>query len=302
MTQDHTPYIQLNTREYDPFIDYVKGVCILFVVLNHCLPPAFMDSTLFCLWGSTAVPLFLVLQVFHAFKRGTDSVSVSITKIWHRVLWPFLLAEIIIIGLYYYKQVVVSNTTVAEFAKTTILWGGIGPGCYYPWIYVQFALLMPIIAMIVNRLNGKWLLVFFIIISTFTEIVLPFHIPTRIYRLLFLRYFFLFYIGYVLVFRGIVVNRLTTILSVLSMIATLFFFYVCRDYYPGISRNFSICNWICYLYIAYGFLCILKRSYQYLCHYPPVERLFRWMGVHSYDIFLLQMLLFAIIDLTGYNI
>lgn len=37
--------------------------------------------------------------------------------------------------------------------KTVIIGGGIGPGSYYVWIYIQFALLLPIIALIIKLLN-----------------------------------------------------------------------------------------------------------------------------------------------------
>lgn len=62
--------ITLQKEGYDPFIDYLKGVCIFLVVLAHCLPHT--EYILFPLWGDQAVPLFLLIQVFHAYKHGVD--------------------------------------------------------------------------------------------------------------------------------------------------------------------------------------------------------------------------------------
>lgn len=62
---------------YDPFIDYLKGISILFVVLLHCLP---LQNYLLCsLWASQAVPIFLLIQVFHV-VRGVIKINKSITK------------------------------------------------------------------------------------------------------------------------------------------------------------------------------------------------------------------------------
>ena len=65
----------LNKKGYDPFIDFVKGFCILSVVLTHSLPVWLQQHTLFSLWGGMAVPLFLMIQVFHAYKSWIKSVT-----------------------------------------------------------------------------------------------------------------------------------------------------------------------------------------------------------------------------------
>lgn len=59
--------IRLNRTGYDPFIDYLKWVAILFVVLPHALP--MHKEIASCLWIDQAVPLFLMIQVFHAYKQ-----------------------------------------------------------------------------------------------------------------------------------------------------------------------------------------------------------------------------------------
>lgn len=287
--------LQLQHEGHDPFIDYLKGLSILFVVLNHCLPSEFTEKTLFCIWGSTAVPLFLLIQVFHAYKNGISHVTISYNKIWHRVVWPFLLTETFIIGFYFFKQVAFGDTSITQFAKTVLLWGGIGPGSYYPWIYIQFSILMPIVGIVLRRIKGQWLLFLFIVVSTLIEIIGANIIPMRIYRLLFLRYLFLFYLGYILATRGIIINRWTTIIAIISMTATILFFYSDIYIYPFNNQKVSICNWICYLYVAYGFLRFLKWSHHYICLYHPIYKTFQWMGKHSYEIFLSQMLVFSLI-------
>ena len=55
--------IAFNKHGYDPFIDFLKGVCILFIILTHCFPEYLIEYTQFDLWGRTAVPLLILLQV-----------------------------------------------------------------------------------------------------------------------------------------------------------------------------------------------------------------------------------------------
>ena len=72
---------------YEPFMDFLKGLCILCVIWEHGMP--FLHETLFYFWGKMAVPLFLVIQCFHVLKK--DSISYpSFSKLSKRVLCPFI--------------------------------------------------------------------------------------------------------------------------------------------------------------------------------------------------------------------
>ncbi|WP_371874055.1 acyltransferase family protein [Prevotella sp. E15-22] len=292
-----TSYICLKREGYDPFIDYLKGICIFFVILNHCLPSEFTNKTFFCIWGSTAVPIFLIIQVFHTYKKGIERINTNYKKIWNRIIKPFLLTESIIICLHFTRHVIYGDTSTSQFIETTILWGGIGPGCYYPWIYIQFAILLPLFAAIFRKIKGTKLLLLFIVLSTIIEIVVANIIPTRIYRLLFLRYLFLIYLGNIIAVQGIRINITTSIIALIGMGATILFHYNDIYIYPFTNQKISICNWICYLYITFGFLKILKKLYSYPTKNLFINKGLQWMGIHSYEIFLIQMLVFSIIDL-----
>ena len=112
--------ILLSKEGYDPFIDYLKGVSILFVILAHCLP--LQEYILFSLWGAQAVPLFLLVQVFHSYKKGVGYISVSydLKKLFHRIFKPFLLLVVIqLLLLIFFQQ---KNPIVP--IKNAILSGG----------------------------------------------------------------------------------------------------------------------------------------------------------------------------------
>lgn len=145
-------------KERDKFIDFLKGICIIWVILTHNLPQPVMEYSGFVLWGSMAVPLFLMLQAYHVMRR-CDAIKgetttfkfsdyFSVTKIWKRIMLPFLMTTVAT-GII---QVCFGHNPL-EVITNCIYSGGIGPGSYYIWVYLQFALLCPFILLIFNKLN-----------------------------------------------------------------------------------------------------------------------------------------------------
>ena len=290
--------VELNCNGYDPFIDFIKGVCILLVVLTHCLPDHIRAYTLFPLWGNPAVPIFLLIQVFHTYKKGVDMANVNFKKIWKRIVKPFILTELLIISIVCIQIVSKKNIVWNDFITSTLMQGGYGPGSYYPWIYVQFAIILPLITHIFKYIKGIWLAITFIIISEFIEILCSIiGIPEWFYRLSFLRYTFLIYLGYLLT-NGYSLNIKTVVLSVISIVSVLFFSYYDISLSPFIfDTGWKTCHWICYFYIAFLIIPLIKRQYIRTCIYIPcVKDYIEKMGRYSYEIFLFQMVYFQLIS------
>ena len=87
-------FVALNKTGYDPFITFMKGYAILCVLLAHALPNP--DATWYALWGGMQVPLFLLIQVFHSFKKEPHF---SFAKLMKRAVLPFLLIQLVLIAL-----------------------------------------------------------------------------------------------------------------------------------------------------------------------------------------------------------
>lgn len=233
-------------KGYDPFLDYLKGISILFVVLTHCLPN--QDNILFSLWGDQSVPLFLLIQTFHAYKHGLDNaVKIpNFVKLFNRIFKPFL----ILLFIEMFLLIMVFKKDSLQVIKSAVIAGGIGPGSYYVWIYIQFSLLLPIMAGVIKLLNnfsiseGKICLLM-ITLSCFWELVCVYsHIPEWLYRLLFFRYFFLIYLGYLWVGKGICLNRSTLFLSMVSIVFILLFTYTSINFEPlFFHTNWKIYHW-----------------------------------------------------------
>ena len=279
----------------DLSLDFVKGVCILLVLLHHTTDVAFQKESWFFLWGYPAVPLFLLIQVFQSYKKGFDGIHLRLGRIWSRAILPFLLVEVL---LFAYAVIIYPTVPLRQLIMYAAYWGGRGPGSYYPWIYFQFAILLPLLRPLFRHLSEKSLLVIFLALSIGTEILCHhFQVPEWLYRLLLFRYLFLIYLGYQMVLRGVVLNILTLSLSIISLIAVYCFEIKEVDWTPFFydSADWRTFHWICYFYIAYPMLYLLCKFFYWLPPNSVIENVFCKMGEHSYAIYIFQLFYFYVI-------
>ena len=280
---------------YDPFIDYLKGVCIIFIIITHCTSSAMQHDMLFCLWGDMAVPLLLMLQVFQTYKRGLSEVKINIRKTWNRIIYPFLLAELIaVVGLFLLSRG--DWLVICEF-------GDIGPGAYYPYIYLQFMFLLYFLVPVFKKLNLMWLCVFFSVISQILEYVSIYgHLSLDAYRLLFFRYTFLLFLGYLLICDKIKLNVQTITLSVISIFCILTFEGSYWSFSElGGAKLFSslfymngwrIFHWVSYPFVFFLLLPAVRWTYNLIVH-TKFSAYLQLCGKWSYEIFLFQLVFFA---------
>lgn len=277
-------------NKYDPTLDYVKGVCILFVVLTHNLPD--QNGILFSFWGSQAVPCFLLIQSFHAYKKGICMDSkIDLKKMFKRILSPYFKLSIITFFLLAcYSRF--SDYTVLQIVKMGIAGGGYGLGSYYIWIYLQFFLLLPLCRHLFIRFSGWKLLAIFIGLSSAMELLCSYiHPSAAIYRLLFFRYFFLIYLGYMLTVKKLCFTVGICCLNIISLLFIYLFRYSNFLFEPFFfDSDWKIFHWITYFYTASAFLYFLKKSFDWIPLY--VLKVIQQMGKYSLEIFMCQMFVF----------
>lgn len=284
--------LELNRYEYDPFVDFLKGLCILLVILNHCIPSDTRFHIGFPFWGSPAVPIFLIIQVFHFYKKGIDSKKTDYVRIWKRIVFPFLLVELLILAIWLYNN----SFSIPSVKETVYMLTG-GPGAYYPWIYLQFAILLPLFRPLL-KIKRTHTLVVLLLLSQFAEVVCAIcSLPEWIYRILFFRYIFLVFLGYELASKGYVLNVSVILLSAVSIASVYLFTYSNIDCSPLFYniKAWSTCHWICYVYIAYFMFFILKYMYIPIKDNVVIV-LLKQIGKYSYEIYLFQLLYFLYIS------
>ena len=88
----------------------------------------------------------------------------------------------------------------------------------------------------------------------------------------------------------------TISLSILSIAATLFLVYSDISLSPFIYDTYSWrpCHWICYFYIAYLMMWMLKWVDEKTGAFTAWNGYMKKLGRYSYEIFLFQMLYFAV--------
>ncbi len=279
----------------DLSLDFVKGLCILLVLLHHTTGEAFHEKSLFYVWGYPAVPLFLLIQVFQSYKNGYESRPWGFLKIWRRAVMPFLIVEAQITACYLIFN---PNLSWRQYLLGASYWGGTGLGSYYPWIYIQFALLLPLLRPLFRNIRGSWLTIIFLLLAVGGEVACSVvQMPEWMYRLLFIRYVFLIYLGYLLVEKGVVLNIVTLTLSAVSLIVLYHLEIKEVDWSPWFydSKGWRAFHWICYFYIAYPMLYILCRVFYRLPANGFLENTICALGSHSYAIYIFQLFYFSII-------
>ena len=288
--------ISFSRTGHDDFIDFLKGVCIIMVLLTHGLLINVQEYLLYPLWIAQAVPIFLLIQAFHAFKKDRPAFPRP-SHIWTRILRPFLIVQIIFL-VHGYLQCQINHTSFPEFLTLFRRCGGLGPGSYYIWIYLQFALLLPLSF---RLLQTKYALPLFLFLSIALEIACSLtHILPEHYRLLFFRYFFLIYLGYLWAKKGISLNILTLSLSAFSILAILLLYGI-HKFYPSLNlepfifdTNWRIFHWFTYFLPAFLLPFLFRWTYHKLS--KRINAFIILCGKRSYHIFLFQMLVFGIFN------
>lgn len=280
---------------HDVFIDYLKGVCILWVVMTHAINPVIHDYTLFCLWGDMAVPVFLLIQCVHVYKRDETQKSLNWNKIWLRIIRPFLILQLLIFMLGLTVQYL-RQKLLTDFVVDFLTQGGKGSGSYYVKMYLEFAILIPLLYPLFkkNSLVGG---AFLILLSAISEIVFSYWDCFILWQWLCLRYLILIYLGFVIARNGIDMNLKTILLSLFSIVAILWFQYSDIKLSPFFYDNpWKRYHWPIYFYVAFMLLFMLHRLHSFLP--KKINSILAVMGKYSYEIFLLQMLVFYVTDMS----
>lgn len=255
--------VMLNNKGYDPFIDFLKGLCIISVVLTHSIFYNWQNIIGFPFWGAQAVPIFLIIQSYHVFKK--DEFKLNFVNILRRIVLPFVVVQtvfVIEILVRYFNGSGLLTTPIFNFIKS----GGFGPGSYYFWIYLQFALvLLPVCYLIQHIFNFKpyvWFLGF-IFVSESTELLCSFiNIEPWIYRLLAFRYLFLIVGGVLWAKQGIALTKIGFILSLISVVCIYLFQYKNLIFKPWVfDTDWRYFHWFCYFYSIYLLVYIANKVY-----------------------------------------
>lgn len=284
------PVVTFNKIGYDPFIDFLKAYAIIFVVVAHIFPTSLWNYCLFQVWADMQVPIFILIQAFHAYKNGAPIIKRA--TLLNRIIIPFVLVQ----GLTIFFYILFFQNQTNDVLISSIISGGIGPGSYYFWIYLQVAIILIIVWPIINKLTRGQVTWLFLMCSVFCEVLFSLiNLPDYIYRLLAVRYLFLIPLALIWVDEGVLLNVKNIILSIISIIFVLFFSFIKIDLEPLFYNTGWACHrWICYYYLPVLLTYALWLLYNSFFKDGWMSSFVKEIGKSSYGIYLVQMSVFVL--------
>lgn len=191
--------------ERNPFVDVLKGIFIIFVIILH-FPFETREQLqyLFPFWITLTVPFFMMISGYVSAlslkKRGIErpeeaySPGMMAEKILRYTI-PFTIAfgaEWILFRAFGVYRVGIKTYGLFAFVQD-YLTGGKGPGSYYFPMMIQFVFLFPVIYFVIRRYRFRGLLGCLGANAVFELLKTAYGMSDTEYRLLVLR--FLFVIG-----------------------------------------------------------------------------------------------------------
>ena len=278
--------ITFDSKGHDTFIDFIKAYAILWVLIGHTI--THHNWIAYGVWGGMQVPLFILVQAFHSYKKDTTQLNWS--RLMHRIILPFLVVTILTFGVIVTARLI-SGHPINDIIIAGIKNGGYGPGSYFPWIFVQVAFLLPIFARFFKKMSKGWSVLIIIFICEGLEILCSLvNMPEFLYRLLAIRYLFLLYLGWQWVKEGIQINTKMIVLSILSLATIVYFEYFSANDEPWFfNTGFTTHRWPCYFFVANGFTALLYAFWSWLKSNNLISKWVKLLAASSYEIFLIQM-------------
>lgn len=184
----------IDRNSYIEWIDGAKGVAILSVILLHSLPCL---REVGWMWHiGQAVPAFLFITAY-LISVQFDTLKAYFTwgrfaKMINRVFVPFFI--VLAVQLLCYALI-----DKLPSLKSIIMGGGIGPGSYYIWLYMQSWILIPFIVCLVRKFPIWTSCLIMLVISAMAEYAFvqieDIKFVGDVYRLMPIRYLMVLYLG-----------------------------------------------------------------------------------------------------------
>lgn len=279
-----------NKDKHIDWIDGAKGIAILCVILEHCLP----DMVKICpyLHISQAVPIFVYITAYlltlHYKSFAEYYRTERIVKMLRTVLPPFLIVMIC--------EQIVSYVHFGELIgfKSVLFNGGCeGPGSYYLSIYLTIWFIMPLVIELVRRIPVWASLLIMLIISVCAEYLFAavWNVSRMeaIYRLSLFRYLMVVWLGCAYTKFTKTENNILLIVAAIIGILYLLCYILRIDYALSIVPDYwNSAHWYNVLYVFIPIMILQRVKYN---------DTMKWIGQHSWLIFCFQMFVFWCVEL-----
>lgn len=177
-------------------VDYLRAICIIFVILNHS---GLFDRAmpLFTLTIDKAVPVFMILSGYvfalvASEKTFRELYGFSSMK---KKFIRFTLPMVITFGFYLMLKRLGGNPlTLSEMFKAVAL-GNWGQGAYYYHLMIEFMFLAPVLYGIIRRFEAEGIILIGLVNFICEVLCSTYGLHVALYRVLIFRYLFAIGLG-----------------------------------------------------------------------------------------------------------
>lgn len=280
-------------------IDFLKGICIIFVIITHygwtdeeCL------RYLFPFWIDMAVPFFMAISGYvyskSYIKHGIDSIGNAYTyrNIYNKIVRytvPFVIAYVIELIFFTFRDNPYGIDGI-ESIIINFIDGGIGPGSYYYPVMLQLVFSFPLIFFAIRKYDFKGLIGCWVANGIFEVLQRAYGLGDITYRLLLYRYIFIIAVGCYIAIGNRTIKKAEALIT--STVGFIFIVTVCYlKYTPRVIIYWTRTSFVAVMYIVPIVLVLFKKNIK--C------KLIELFGKASYNIFLTQMVYYALTSVCG---
>lgn len=284
----------MKTKTRNRFIDVLKGICIIFVIITHAgWTEEYSKHLLFPFWIGMAVPFFMLVSGYvytkSFFNNGILTLDAAYNKKYLlknliRYTIPYLVSffiEFAVKLVLFVQNPTTDKKTFLVNVMNLFFQGGSGPGGYYYPVMIQMVFLFPIIYTFVKKYNFKGIIIVAFLSFFFEVLKFPYMVNESQYRLLLYRYFMLIAFGSYYAMNKM--NQKMWILSLIGFCFILLFNYT--NYNPKIFLWWTGTTMFPVLFIVPIFGFLVEKNIK--C------ALLEKIGKASYNIFLTQMVYYS---------
>lgn len=276
-----------NEKKRNNFLDVMKGVCILFVVITHYeWSNQERLQYLFPFWIGMAVPIFMIISGYVYAKSYQKNNIVHMREaysfgfVWKKIVRytiPFLMACIV-----EFVALVLKNRRITiEKTIHMLSTGGLGPGSYYYPIMLQFIFLFPIIYFIIRKYQSKGLVLCGIMNGLYEILRWGCDMDASTYRLHIFRYLLVIAAGCYIADESAKIKVRENILCM--FVGIIYLVLVCyMGYKPFFIQYWRRTSFVACLYIIPVIMYLIKNC-TIRCKFLEM------LGKASFHIYLVQM-------------
>lgn len=266
-------------------LDFIKGAAIVSVLFIYALSDDTKEAISYWYHIGQAVPLFLMVTSYLAYKKPvrlfSEQYKNKIIKVLKHIFIPFVMVTV--------AQIVAKSILGAFEPDRLIRQMGLGPGSYYPWLFIQATIILPIIAAWTEKQHSFYfayakVALFCLLINVGITYI---DMDKDLFRLLIIRYIPHLFLGCWWAKKGFHLN-----FQLLCFIA------LATNVGLECPEPFVFNSWRTFSYITapYVILAVVFLSRIYTSMKKTIfVRAFTVLGKHSYFVFLTQLFVFNVL-------